>query len=499
MTTPAPPNASSSSIGGGGGGSPAFAFVDISIAPYNVDKTGTTDAGPAMQVAFNDLAGTGQAAWLPPGTYKIVTPVNLPNNLIVWGTAGTTIMSALTGSANFSPWASNVSLGATTTITAVNVPGTRVVQSATNFAAGTILLVLDAAQLRGSTYTVVASVAAGGHWNLTLDRPVFNQFAIGDSIQVVTLRPSNVQIYGNGMRFSGISGGTVTAYYETSVAYRVMVDNIVCDQSLGSLGSPSVGVNFDIGCVECLGTRIRVDGGGVINIGLAIQAGEHVYFKQCEIANCVTAGCSHFDNYECGFEADVVGVVGAAANGCQFVSNEAGSAVGTSRSYFRGTTTGCTNGIGLSYGSSFNSVDVVDAYSVSSGVGINNNNGPCVGNVVNGVIIGTGCASGGAGLLISGNGNQVRSDRLAISGAVANGISVTGNGCNVLLGDLALTDCGGTTNDWVLVNGNATTTLCAKNVDAKSSAIWMPTLSMKLSTTRRANRFQPTIHVPIGT
>ena len=109
-------------------GGPQIALVNV-VNVFGVDSTGATDAGPKLQAAFNALAATGQPAYFPPGTYKIVTPVNLPNNLIVWGSPGTVIQSALTGSGNFAPWASNAALGATTTVTAANTPGTRVVQS----------------------------------------------------------------------------------------------------------------------------------------------------------------------------------------------------------------------------------------------------------------------------------------------------------------------------------------------------------------------------------
>ncbi len=56
------------------GGATALGFRTVNlVAAYNVDSTGATDAGPAINAAIVDLALTGQSAYLPIGTYTITT------------------------------------------------------------------------------------------------------------------------------------------------------------------------------------------------------------------------------------------------------------------------------------------------------------------------------------------------------------------------------------------------------------------------------------------
>jgi hypothetical protein len=50
------------------------ALVNV-VTAFGVDNTGATDAGPDIQAALNALAGTGQMAYFPAGTYLIETPV----------------------------------------------------------------------------------------------------------------------------------------------------------------------------------------------------------------------------------------------------------------------------------------------------------------------------------------------------------------------------------------------------------------------------------------
>jgi hypothetical protein len=50
------------------------AGIDVTEAPYNADNTGATDASSAIQAAIV-AAVSGQVVYLPPGTYKITSPI----------------------------------------------------------------------------------------------------------------------------------------------------------------------------------------------------------------------------------------------------------------------------------------------------------------------------------------------------------------------------------------------------------------------------------------
>jgi len=56
---------------------------DVTLAPYNADKTGATDAGPAIQAAIN-AAKANDVVYLPAGTYLVATRIfiNYKNNFI---------------------------------------------------------------------------------------------------------------------------------------------------------------------------------------------------------------------------------------------------------------------------------------------------------------------------------------------------------------------------------------------------------------------------------
>ena len=71
---------------GGGPGASEFLIVNV-VDAYGVDNTGAHDAGPRIQAAFNALAGTGQAAGFPAGSYKVETTISVPSGLIL-GRAG---------------------------------------------------------------------------------------------------------------------------------------------------------------------------------------------------------------------------------------------------------------------------------------------------------------------------------------------------------------------------------------------------------------------------
>ncbi len=53
-----------------GGANQRTTLINVTLAPYNADKTGATDAKAAIQAAIN-AATTGQVVYLPAGTYRL--------------------------------------------------------------------------------------------------------------------------------------------------------------------------------------------------------------------------------------------------------------------------------------------------------------------------------------------------------------------------------------------------------------------------------------------
>ena len=58
--------------------------LNVTQSPYNADATGVNDSTQAIQNAINAAESSGQTVWLPQGTYKISSPLNV-NNVTVEG------------------------------------------------------------------------------------------------------------------------------------------------------------------------------------------------------------------------------------------------------------------------------------------------------------------------------------------------------------------------------------------------------------------------------
>jgi hypothetical protein len=214
-------------LSGGSVFSPAFAFVDITLPPYAVDKSGVTDAGPAIQRAFNSLSGTGQAAWFPAGTYKIVTQVIIPSNLIVWQSPDATIVAALpgltttTGTAFYAPIPT---VASATTLSATPVAGldTFTLAVTSSVATGSYIEVVNAAHPFGAIYHVES-----GGLTVTLDRAMLYPFQSGDAVSVLTGAPvSNVTWYGNQGSMTGTCVGFIGGTFWHSVVQDLEFSNV---------------------------------------------------------------------------------------------------------------------------------------------------------------------------------------------------------------------------------------------------------------------------------
>jgi Pectate lyase superfamily protein len=79
-----------------GGSSERVRKLDVTQAPYNADNTGATDAQGAIQAAI-DAAAVGEVVYLPPGTYRIDSPLRVGPNFsrkTLRGAGSSTIIDA---------------------------------------------------------------------------------------------------------------------------------------------------------------------------------------------------------------------------------------------------------------------------------------------------------------------------------------------------------------------------------------------------------------------
>jgi hypothetical protein len=91
------------------GGIPARTTIcaDVTLAPYNADKTGTASAVSAIQTAI-DLCPDGQVVLVPAGTYKIDDGLNIRKAITLRGAGTSTLFQVTAGTAvhigDLGPW-----------------------------------------------------------------------------------------------------------------------------------------------------------------------------------------------------------------------------------------------------------------------------------------------------------------------------------------------------------------------------------------------------------
>ena len=198
-----------------------FAFVNV-VTAFGVDNTGGKDAGPAIQKAFSTLAGTGQAAWFPQGSYKVVTQVILPSDLIVWQSPDATVVANVAGATVaagtvfFAPVPATASA---TTLSATPVQGldSYTLQTTVDLTAGTYVQLISAAHPSLSQIYLVEKVNPGV--NATVDHALLFPWTSGDVVNTLATPPvSNVTWYGNGGAWAGACVGFFTgALWHSSV------------------------------------------------------------------------------------------------------------------------------------------------------------------------------------------------------------------------------------------------------------------------------------------
>ena len=308
------------------------------------------------------------------GTFKIITPVNIPPNLTIVGVPGQTfVQQAVIGdSAAF--LARSTLSGTTGLIKAINTRGSNKVLSNTNYAAGTWLYLDSAAEGGGNIYKVASSTASGGNWILTLDRPVLWVFAISDVITPITTLTQNVHI--SGITFSGTATGVLaTGYVGFAFAYRCSLTNCVGNAALLSTGG--VVFNFDIGCLECRASDVKVDRGGSAPVGASLRSNERCQMDGTFL-NCAVYGVVLFDDINCSADVAAQGN----GTGVALTSGVSASVTGCTRCDVRIVSTGDVVGVNVAFSSSDNTIDCNIVDSSNMGVAVGYNNGPCLRNEI---------------------------------------------------------------------------------------------------------------------
>ena len=405
-------------------------------------------------------AGTPSVApWLASTDYQCLSNgsaqaggVGVPSNATIYGTPKTRIVQTLgTGGLDDSALSALPTQGAVFPLAANNTIGTKIIRTVGNPGVGNIVRVLQNGNLRGSTYIVKAAaiVGVGPNFDLTLDRPVLYDFttAAGANAQVLVSRPENIRVFGNGMTITGVGA----LYVEWATAYRCLLQDVNLDDTGGA--APSVGVNLDIGSVDCDIVRVRSTS-AITATALQTESGERVRWISC-YATGAQIGFGLLDSVECevldcagpgntlrGITFD--GIV-AAAKGCNNCRVVGGMFDGNS-----------TAGIFITRGSTAISLSAVSSRFNGIGIDLDTTTAACSDTTIaNATVaqntIGLRVQAGVKGSTISGidvsnctsNGIQIL-DNLTASGVVSKGGSAGGvftfdAACDVTLSNVDIT------------------------------------------------------------
>jgi hypothetical protein len=261
-------------------------FLDMAAF---TEGDGRTDDGPGITRGFALAVVLGLIAYFPrPAVaYHIATTVSVPNGLTMTTAGARVAFTTAVPGAGATDAAFLAQPGApiiTTTLTTSNVVGTNVVNSAASIPAGSIvaLTVAGVGVYRGGFYKVIAPpVASGGGWNLTLDRAVLYQFAMGDNCVSVQSIPENITL---GFNRASLSG-TCVRYIELVGARDCTVDGVRINASAGAC--TDFCMSLDVGGYRSCYSRCDVDmhnpatGAGQSTGAYAFESPDSCWAWQC--------------------------------------------------------------------------------------------------------------------------------------------------------------------------------------------------------------------------
>lgn len=175
---------------------------------YSVPPFGNSGDAQRLRDAFAAMAGVGEVRPLS-GSFVLSSSILIPSNTILEARPSTAFVSTLAGGGTYAanvPFRTYWTLSGVgnTSVKIVNTLGTRIVRANADVASGTWVLIGDATLSACGIYKVLGSAAAGGGFDLTLDRPVWVHFAISDTILPLTGEPpKNVKLRFCGATLSG--------------------------------------------------------------------------------------------------------------------------------------------------------------------------------------------------------------------------------------------------------------------------------------------------------
>jgi len=262
--------------------------------------SGGIDDWPALNILMaQEAAGQKRAIVFAAGTYYCATPGAPPSNTHIIMGPGVRIVSSLVFSGLQRQsvfYAQALASGQTGTVTATpTLGGVSLGYTVVAGAAPTVGQILIVSKgLSAQVFTITARSGAGPY-TLTLDRPIAAPFTIGDPISILTTRPSNILIEGNGATISGTGDRVV----QIVTGYRCEVNGLNYDDTNGMMGD--VLFAYDIGGVECLFRRCSVVAptSTSISYGFALEANERSGIEDCSVLQDIGIGCGLIDCIGC--------------------------------------------------------------------------------------------------------------------------------------------------------------------------------------------------------
>jgi len=344
---------SPSKIDWGGRG---FRLVDI-VEAFGVDNTGATDAGPRLADAHAKLAASGQIPSYRPGTYKVATPVPLPNNQVTVVDAGVTFAAAIASTASplDAVFIAQPTYGAfSTTLSADANPGDIVVHMTAAPTVNEQITISSQGHGYGQFAMIrtVKNVSGLGPFAVTLDEECPFPFrAVNALVQQTLSRPVGIYFYGNNCQFTGTGGGVSAArFIEIVGGDGCYFFDIQANESGGSLAPGALAFSFDVGSEDCAwirgfgnlpsaslvwlaesGQRIRLE--GCIGVG---SGADGQGFLDCVDSQVVGAGGWANANFgavlDTNGDAATIGIANAVCRRCSiegaFTENGDGIGVG---------------------------------------------------------------------------------------------------------------------------------------------------------------------------
>ncbi|HXB28115.1 MAG TPA: hypothetical protein VNV25_25520 [Gemmatimonadaceae bacterium] len=192
------------------------------VSAFGVDNTGATDVCvTTLPNAFNTLAANGQAAWIPGGTYKCSTQIELPS-LTINQSPDATFIGGLDGPSTIIPGTLFYApLPGTTSTTTLNgnptvSPYSNTIVTTVALTAGTYIQIVSVA---APTLAAVYHVESTSTFTATLDHAMLYPFVSGDTVNTLSGPPVSVTWRGNGGQITGKAVGFIGgAFWNSNIS-----------------------------------------------------------------------------------------------------------------------------------------------------------------------------------------------------------------------------------------------------------------------------------------